>query len=156
MIEQAKQAIAGQLLWNKLKRQEHLDYRHIVLVLTGENEQVDQYALLYLDHLMDRKNANIALILSHRQACIDMVTQYRYRHAIHTRLLSQREIILLYKRYCLDRFFVNLFFTYVRLPKDNLMERFLKETEINEEDVVCLCLYNFRGIPTENVVNKNV
>lgn len=156
MLKQAKQAIAGQLIWNKLKRQEHLDYSKVVLVLTGENEQVDLYALMYLDQLIDRKSADMALIISDKQTCIDMVPQFHYQHKVQTKLMPENQIILLQKRFCLDKFFINLFFTYVRTPKDNLIERFLTETDINEEDVVCLCLYNFRKIPTRNMVDKNV
>lgn len=156
MLKQVAQVMAGQVLWMNLKRQEHLDERKFVLVLTGENEKVDFYALEYLDKVMNRKCADMALILSDQQRCIDMVSQGHYQHTVKAKLLSQKRIMLLFKWYCLDRFFKNLIFTYVRTPKDNLLERFLKETDINEEETVCLCLYNFRKMPAENTVDGNV
>lgn len=156
MIKQVVQVMAGQLLWMNLKRQEHLDYKKMVLVLTGENEKVDLYALRYLDKAMNRKSADKALILSDKQKCIDMALRCNYQHTVKTKLLSQKKIMLLFKWFSLDKFYKNLIFTYVRTPKDNLLDRFVRETDINEEEIVCLCLYNFREMPTENTVSKDV
>ena len=41
----------------------------------------------------------------------------------------------------------NVVFTFVKTNKDNLLEHFINKTDINEEDVVCLALYNLREIP---------
>lgn len=148
MLKQVLQVLAGHMLWKKLKRKEHINDKKLVLVLTGENEKIDLYALKYLDQEIARKYADAALIISDQQKCIHMALQYSYQHEVKTKLLSQKEILLLFKWHCLDRFFKNLIFTYVRTPKDNLLERFLNETDVNEEEIVCLCLYNFRKLPS--------
>ena len=58
-----------------------------------------------------------------------------------------QKIKLLYKWYCMDGRRKNVVFTFVKTNKDNLLEHFINETDINEEDVVCLALYNLREIP---------
>ena len=38
-------------------------------------------------------------------------------------------------------------FTYTTSPKDNQLGRVLKETQVNEEEAVCLGLYQLRKVP---------
>lgn len=156
MVRQSIEVIKGYFIWSLLKWKEHLDYKKVVLALTGENESVDDYALRYLDYVMERKSAEQALILVSDENTAKKVLLYDYRHEVKTKIVSVKKMELIYKWHCLDRFYKNLIFTYVRTNKDNLLERFLNETEINEEDVVCLALYNLRKIPVKEAGVHNV
>lgn len=148
MIKQSIDAIKGQLIWSNLMRKESLDDKKIVLVLTGENDRVDEYALKYLDDVIDRKYAEEALVIAADEKMTEKIDQYTYSHPVKTRILPPKKVGLIHKWYCLDKlFFRNLIFTYVRTNKDNLLERFLQETDVDEEDVVCLALYNLTRIP---------
>lgn len=147
MIRQSVEVIKGYFIWQMMKWKNHLDDRTVVLVLTGENEKVDRYALKYLDYVIERKSAEKALIITPKEENTQKVFQYNYKYEIKAKAISSRNIELIYRWHCQGRFYKNLIFTYVRTNKDNLLERFLNETEINEEDVVCLALYNLRKIP---------
>ena len=146
MIKESLEVILGYLLWLDIKRRYHMDYGKVALVLTGENDKVDGYALSYLDHVMERKCAKEALVIVPGKKDVKTVLLHSYRHPVRTKIMSDGKIKLLYKWHCLDKFYRNLIFTYVRTNRDNLLERFLSETEINEQDAVCLALYNLREI----------
>ena len=81
---------------------------------------------------------------------------YQHRHAVRVKAISAQKMELIHKWHCLGRFYKNLIFTYVRTNKDNLLERFLNETEINEEDIVCLVFYNLRSVPIKSAGIHNV
>ena len=44
MVKQSIDVIKGYLAWLTIQWKEQLDYPNLVLVLTGENEKVDDYA----------------------------------------------------------------------------------------------------------------
>ena len=148
MFKNVLQVVAGYMIWRRLKLIEHINYKKIVLVLTGENEKIDEYALIHLDDVMKRTYAESALILSTEQARLDKINAYSFSHCIKTRLITNRQLNLIFKWYCLDSYFVNLIFTYTQTPKDNLLDKYMQETEVNTEDAVCLGLYKLRRVPS--------
>lgn len=139
--------IKGYIVWLQFRVKEHLDDKKFVLILTEENEKVDQYALKYLDYVMERKYAKEALIIVSNRESAKRVSRYPYKHQIKIKIMPFQKIKLFYRWYCLDGRRKNVVFTFVKTNKDNLLECFINETDINEEDVVCLALYNLRKIP---------
>ena len=147
MLRQSLMIIKGYIIWLQLRVKEHLDDKKFVLIVTEENEKVDQYALKYLDYVMERKYTKEALVIVSNQGTAKKVSKYHYKHQIKIKIMPFQKIKLLYKWYCMDGRRKNVVFTFVKTNKDNLLEHFINETDINEEDVVCLALYNLREIP---------
>ena len=153
MIKQCLDVTKGYLIWSAVRLRENVDNKKVVLVLTGENDKVDDYALRYLDHVIERKYADEALVIAPDRGMAEKVFRYDYSHRVKVKVLPMKKIALIYKWYCLDKlFFKNLIFTYIRTTSDNLLGRIMDETDIDEEDVVCLALYNLRTIPGKKKV----
>ena len=55
-----------------------------------------------------------------------------------------------------DGFFDNIVFTYAFRPQDNLLGKVLKETQVNEEDAVCLGLYHLRAVLSLRKKDKRI
>ena len=118
MFRQICHIVHGRLVWLKWKRRFRLDHRKVLLVLTGENEQIDKYALLHLKDYMRRKVADRAVILA-----------------------SDRKI---WKQAAA---FASCFPVKAYLVKEQ--ERGLRETDVDEEEAVCLGLYCLRSADRE-------
>lgn len=154
MIKEIIDVLKGCVVWQKLKHKEHIDYTKIVLVLTGENKEVDYYSLVHLNDVIERKHAKTVIIITDKYEIVDEVHKFKgCKYPIKIRILKSKHIDCIYKWYSIDKFFYNIFFTYTDKTKNNLLGRFLRETDINAEDVVCLAIYNLRQIPKE--VNTN-
>lgn len=150
MLKDWLEILMGNLAWKYLKIVNGIDSTKVVLVLTGENELVDWYALKYLDRAIDRKQARKALILAYEENILQLAEGYpSFLHSVRIKRVSKRKIDLIYGWYRMVKFNKNLFFTFTDKTKDNLLGRFIRETEINEKDAVCLAIYNFRIIPEE-------
>lgn len=156
MIREVCGVLKGSFLWTLLKIRDRLNYKKIVLVLSGENPEVDKYALMYLDYVLERKSAKSVVIYVMNEemrifAKDNIQTGYKYK----IKRLSEKTIDYIYKRYVFNKFYKNIFWTYVDKTPNNLLGRFMRETDINAEDVVCLAIYNLRQIP-KKVMNENV
>ena len=133
-----------------MKIQYRINGSKIVLVLSGENELVDFYALKYLDRAIERKQAREALILTYTEQSFQMLKDYRaYTYPITIKRIKKTKIDRIYRWYRMVKFSPNIFFTFTDKTKDNLLGKFIRETDINEKDVVCLAIYNFRMVPEE-------
>lgn len=154
MVKQIFDVCVGDFYWIILKLKDHINYNKVVLFLTGDNIEVDKYALQYLDLVIERKQAKEAIIYILDKSMQNQINM-NFKHKIKIKYIKRDKAELIYKRYCIDKFFKNIFWTYTHHTKNNLLGRFMVETEINAEDVVCLAIYNFRKIPkgwkTENV-----
>ena len=150
MITEIFDACIGEYIWKKLCYRKKITHNEMVLVLTMENEEVDRIALQYLDMLIDRRNLNRAIIIVPKN-CVDLTQSINYKYPIVIVRMNQRNIFRLYKRYCLDKFYVNIYWTYISKTKNNLLGRFISETQIDVRDIVCLSIYKFREIPSKIV-----
>lgn len=147
MIKEEMQLIAGKLTWNWIKCINKLDASKVILVLAGENEKVDFYALKYLDRAIERKMADEALIFACTDESYRQASNYKdFQYPVNIKKISEKQLELIYRYYCLYKFNKNLFFTFTDRTKDNLLGRFIRETEIDEKDTVCLAIYNFRTV----------
>ena len=52
----------GWLFWKHLKIKFGINYKKVVIVLSGENEEVDRQAIAYLHNFMLRKHVNSAIV----------------------------------------------------------------------------------------------
>lgn len=64
--------------------------------------------------------------------------------AVHK--IKEEDLKSLYELYSFYKFYNHIFFTYTNYPKDNLLGRVLRETDISEREAVCLALYKFRKV----------
>ncbi len=137
----------GWLFWRLFCIANNISFKCVVLVLNNENEQLDKYAVEYLDFFSNRKAAKKALIIwsdGETKEWLDKVKLSSEKKVIH---VSFKNINLLYDFYSFYKFFDNIVFTFTSKPQENLLGRILNETDINEKDAVCLALYHLRYVP---------
>ena len=137
----------GWLFWKQLKIKFGINYKKVVIVLSGENEEVDRQAIAYLQNFMTRKHVNSAIVFCKEQAKEETEQMIGKSRPVSVEVLTDGEMAKLYSFYCFNKFFDNIVFTNTNTPKDNMLGRYLKETKVNEEDAVCLALYHLRCIP---------
>ena len=136
------------LLWRKLKIQYRIDYKKVALVLAGENKKLDRACLDHLDDFVHRKYADSAIIFYSKEKYGDGEIAADSDSEVRICPMPQETIERLYSFYCFMKFFDNIVFTYTDKPSDNLLQRYLDETGINEEDAACLALYHLRCVPS--------
>lgn len=128
----------------------------VVLVLVHDQERLDKYALAHLGDYMDRKYAKRAVILFHDKRTYGQIRRMHLEKPVRLCRWPERRIEELYRYYSFYKFSDRVVFTYTDRPKDNRLGKVLRETEIGEEEAVCLGLYRLRRIPAreENAVRK--
>ena len=144
--------IVGWIRWKIFCFRNGIYYPTVVIVLTGDNEKLDEYALLYLEDFMKRKSAEKAFIIctdDRKKRFLEQKDRQRILEGqnVSIKILSQKKLEMFYDFYSVYKCYDNLVFTYISQPKENMLERVLKETDVNEEDAVCLALYHLRCIP---------
>lgn len=153
MIRQIFHVIQGYMIWQKYRLRFRLGQKKVLLVLAGENRSVDEYALIHLEDYVKRKIADQAVILASDDRLLEQARAAAPGFSFRTEIfrVGQRELLQMYDYYCFEEYFDNVVFTYTDRPKDNLLGKLLKETNIDEEEAVCLGCYCLREIPkTEN------
>lgn len=156
MIKEICGVLLGSFFWNFFRLKDGLNYSKVVLVLTGENNEVDRYALMYLDDIIKRKKAKEAIVYVFDQETKEKLTrQIKSEYHVQVTRISKRIMGYIYRRYMMERFYKNIFWTFTDYTNNNLLGRFIRETDITAEDVVCLAIYNFRCIP-ERINQDNV
>lgn len=137
----------GWLFWRLFCIVNNVSFKCVVLVLNNENQQLDKYAVEYLDIFLNRRAAKKAFIIwsdDRTKVWLDKVKLSPEKKLIH---MPFKKLKLLYDFYCFDKFFDNIVFTFISKPQENLLGRILNETDINEKDAVCLALYHLRYVP---------
>ena len=130
MFREMARMLHGAFLWAMLRFQCRIDYKKVVLVLVNDNRKLDYYAY---------KTCRLA-----RKALAEYGSGGK---KVRLCRCAKNTIETVYDYYSFHKFFDNIAFTYVSRPKDNLLGRVLKETQVNEEDAVCLGLYHLRTVP---------
>lgn len=134
--------LKGYFLWKILKTKYHINYKKLVVVLSGQNKAVDQNCIELLPLLKKRKYVDDVIIISDGGMNTESYANYEYEQV----LLSSDDISKLYDYYSFHKFFDNIIFTHTSTPKDNMLQRYLDETEIDEKDAVCLALFHMRTL----------
>ncbi len=152
MFREMARMLHGAFLWAMLRFQCRIDYKKVVLVLVNDNRKLDYYALAHLGDYMDRKYADGAVVLFYDNKTCRLARKALAEYGsggkkVRLCRCAKKTIETVYDYYSFHKFFDNIAFTYVSRPKDNLLGRVLKETQVNEEDAVCLGLYHLRTVP---------
>lgn len=150
LVNKIVRIFIADLYWLYIIIKEKIGKRDVVLVLMGENKKVDELSLEYLDLFRERRHARKAIVFVPQSEAEKWKNKSDVSESAKIRGIKKKYILLLYERYCINKFFKNLVFTSIKTTKENMIDRYLKETNITEEDVVCLAFYNFRGIPQRN------
>ena len=147
MKSQLVRLLQGYLLWKFLIVKHGIDYRKVVLVMSEENAEVDRQAIINLQIFMERKHAKSAIVFCRNQAKEEAEQMIGKSRPVSVEVLTDGEMAKLYSFYCFNKFFDNIVFTNTDTPKDNMLGKYLKETNVNEKEAVCLALYHLRCIP---------
>lgn len=147
MYREILHTLHGYFAWTSLRIRYRINYDKIVLVLSDENKKIDYYALVHLGDFLDRKFAKEAIVLTSSIQIKGLVNQMNYKFPVRVCNYSKNKIDILFDYFSYDKFFDNIVFTHVDHPKDNLLGQVLRDTEINEEEGVCLGLYHLRTVP---------
>ena len=147
MIKEIKNIFLEYLNWLLFRIKYDINYDKIVVILTGENEKVDASALDYIEYYASRKSVNNAIIFISNPNVYNSINVNNYNIKVKTYLIDSEKIRKLYHLYCFYKYYDNIVFTYTSIPSDNLLNKVLEETNINERDIVCLALYHLRKIP---------
>lgn len=129
-----------------------IDYKTVVLVPVNENRKLDYYALAHLGNYMDRKHAKGAVVLLHEKETLRLAEEVLAKYRLETKKVrlcrcAGKTLDTVYDYYSFHKFFDNIAFTCTSRPEDNLLGRLLEETQVKEEDAVCLGLYHLRTVP---------
>ena len=117
--------------------------------VTFINKYAGRIRLLHLKDYMRRKVADRAVILASDRKIWKQAAAFASCFPVKAYLVKEQELLLLYDYYCFEEYFDNVVFTFVSRPKDNLLERVLRETDVDEEEAVCLGLYCLRSADRE-------
>ncbi len=147
MFKQIWHILHGYVYWTMMRIRYRLGYDKVLLVLAHQNEKLDYYALAHLDDFMRRKYAKKAVVLYTDPVIRDMVQTMQLAENVKWIRRSRKRVELLYDFFSFDKFYDNIVFTYIDRPKDNILDRVLEETAVNEEDIVCLGFYRLRTVP---------
>lgn len=159
MFRETAHMLYGAFLWKMLRLRLRIDYQKVVLVLVNENRKLDYYALAHLEDYMDRKHADGAVVLFYDDETCGLAQEVLedYGNAKKTVRLCRcngRTIEAVYDYYSFHKFFDSIAFTYAFRPKDNMLGRVLEETQVNEEEAVCLGLYRLRKVSAQAAPGK--
>lgn len=152
MFRATVHVLYGAFLWRMLRLKLGIDYKTVVLILVNENRKLDYYALAHLGDYMSRKHAESAVVLFCENETYRMAKSVlgEYEGAgkeVRLCRCERKKVEAVYDYYSFHIFFDNVAFTYISRPGDNLLGRVLEETQVNEEDAVCLGLYHLRKVP---------
>lgn len=147
MVGEMISVLRGAAVWGLLQLRFHIDEKTVVLILTGDDRELDRYALIHLQDYMDRKYAEKAIIIYQDEEAHGQIELAELPGGAQTCGWSKRRVQILYGFYCFYLFSDKIVFTYMDRPADNLLGRLLRETVVGEEEAVCLGLYRLRKVP---------
>lgn len=132
-------------LWEKFQIRYALD-KDVVLMLANDNLEFDLGAVAYLKTYMKRNMKENAHIFYFSEKSEELLNNMADDIKIAVHKIKEEDLKSLYELYSFYKFYNHIFFTYTNYPKDNLLGRVLRETDISEREAVCLALYKFRKV----------
>ncbi|HBA50114.1 MAG TPA: hypothetical protein DCZ91_20440 [Lachnospiraceae bacterium] len=156
MFKATVNVLYGAFLWRMLWLKLRIDYKTAVLILVNENRKLDYYAMAHLGDYMSRKHAESAVVLFCENETYRIAKSVLEKYGDAGKKLrlyrcGRKTVEAVYDYYSFHIFFDNVAFTYTSRPGDNLLGRVLEETQVNEEDAVCLGLYHLRKVPVNSL-----
>ncbi|MCI8949850.1 MAG: hypothetical protein HFG49_07365 [Lachnospiraceae bacterium] len=137
----------GAIIWDIFRLRFQIDKNKVVLVLVNDNEKLDHYALVHLKHYMERKYAKEAIVLFDDRSVYQRAVRINQSVPVRFCRWDKKKIKWLYDYYSFYNFSDKIVFTYTDCPKDNRLGKLLRETQVQEEEAVCLGLYRLRMVP---------
>lgn len=147
MLREISSVFHGMIIWKIFQMRFRVNEKKVVLVLTNDRKALDYYALVHLKNFMNRKYAKEAVILFSDQRTYVLLKRWKDNVPVRFVCWPERKIESLYRYYSFYRFSDKIVFTYTDTPKDNQLGKLLRETQIKEEEAVCLGLYRLRRVP---------
>lgn len=132
-------------LWEEFQIRYALE-KDVILMLANDNLEFDLGAVTYLKTYMKRNLKDKAHIFYFSDKSENLLDCIADDAGIAVHRIKEEEFKSLYELYSFYKFYNNIFFTYTDYPKDNLLGRILRETDISEREAVCLALYKFRKV----------
>ncbi len=152
-----KQLLSRWFMWNRFKKEYRIDDKKVVLVLAGENRALDMACMDHLNDIAKRKYADSVLVFFPEGLYgDDELRSYMTGWPVNPVPLPVDTIDELYGYYGFFKFSDNIVFTHADKPADNMLKRYLDETDVNEEDAACLALYHLRYVPERPEVSADV
>lgn len=149
MCKRILRILHGWFFWSVFRLWHRVSYRCAILVLANENQDLDRWAVFHFHDFMKRKYADRGIIIWNGHGTEPLIQVKNPLGRIVLKQISANKIDLLYDYYSFDKFFENIVFTITAKPEENLLGRILEETEVNEQDAVCLALYHLRCVPSQ-------
>lgn len=147
MLREMLRILHGALIWKVFCTCFRISQQTVVLVLVHDQERLDDYALVYLGDYMDRKYAKQAVILFYDKKIYGQIKRMHLEMPVRMCRWPEERIEKLYAYYSFYKFSDRIVFTYTDRPEDNQLGKMLRETDIGEEEAVCLGLYRLRRVP---------
>lgn len=147
MLREILRVFHGVLIWKVFCMRFRIAQQTVVLVLVHEQECLDHYALVHLEDYMKRKYAKQAVILFYDKKTYGQIKRMHWKMTVRVCRWPEERIEKLYDYYSFYKFSDRIVFTYTDMPEDNQLGKILRETDIGEEEAVCLGLYRLRRVP---------
>lgn len=143
-----KRAYHGKRVWNRIKKKYQFNECTQLVIMPEDDEGLNDIAFHYMPYMMKRRGADKAIVVRRKEKAGESLisheayeTQYCYLepNAIY-------DLIHYYELYIFTR---NISIISCTRPNGNTMHKFLGKNGVNEEDLVCLCMYFLRSMPKE-------
>lgn len=136
----------GWKLWHSMKRKYHINYEKVIIIMSEDDDEWNRMALLHLPDYMERKNVREAVIFLTENIDRDSIKRLAGEN-VELATISKECVWYLNKYYCLYRFFDNIVFLSLDMPKDNNGREILGNGVISKEELICLGFYFLRRVP---------
>lgn len=146
MVREMMGVLRGAVIWEMMRLRYGIDEKSVVLILTGDNRELDRYALQHLQDYMERKFADKAVVVCQDEEAYGQVGRMVLPENVRLCKWNGKRVERLYGYYSFYRFSDRVVFTHTDSPKDNMLGRLLRETAVREEEAVCLGLYRLRKV----------
>lgn len=147
--QKRKQIEEYKIEWERIKSTLNITEDTVVLVLGDENKRLDQLCLDYLPNYVLRKNAMRAEILIFNEELKKSAQNKKYGFPFRVTLLDGEVLQGIYYYYCFAFNLDNIAFTFLEQCPYNTLGRIIEETDITEDEAVCLGVYWLRELQGE-------
>lgn len=136
-------AISGRKFWLKLQRKYDIDNGVYVLLMSEEDLELNEKALLHINDLIAHRKARGVIILTDNQWVIDNASVYSDK-ILAVKTMSAREIDYLLSFCELYAFSERFLVVSLTKPYGSKLCNTLGVHGITKEDLVCLCIFLIR------------
>jgi len=143
IAKRLKSAFAGRAFWLKLKREYDIDNGIYVLLMPEDDRELNEYALLHIDDLVNHRKARGVIILSNNRQVIDVASD-KSDKILSTKELTEKQIDNLLSFYELYAFSERLLIVSLTRPFGRKLHKTVGIHGVTKEELVCLCIFLIR------------